>query len=79
LALGCAALARSADDPVEAQRRWLEAEAHRAEYVRQASAARTPDPWLSVARRRLGDARAETAAATKRLGKSPPRRTGAAL
>jgi tetratricopeptide (TPR) repeat protein len=77
LALEATVEAREASDPHDAADFWKTAEQDREAYVAGASTATTPDPWLSVARRRLDEARVQESAARKRAGGAPaPRRGG---
>jgi tetratricopeptide (TPR) repeat protein len=76
LALEQAQAARSEDDPRKAVALWKAAQDHREAYVAGASSARSPDPWLAVARRRLEEARVQTDLARKRAAKAPPSQGG---
>ncbi|HEY5145571.1 MAG TPA: tetratricopeptide repeat protein [Polyangiaceae bacterium] len=73
LALGAEASAREAADPRDAASLWAAADRALSEYIGRAVAAGGRDPWLAIARVRLGRVQAERAGAEKRGAKLPPR------
>ncbi|MGD0675344.1 MAG: tetratricopeptide repeat protein [Polyangiaceae bacterium] len=73
LALGFVASARAVDDPRDAADLWAQAEAHWDTYIRRATSAGGPNPWLALARRRHDRTHAARLDAEKQAAKWPPR------
>jgi tetratricopeptide (TPR) repeat protein len=73
LALGYAAAARDERDVRAIAALWAAAEEHWGVYVTRATAVRTDDRWLAIARLRLDHAHAERNNAEKRAATLPPR------